>query len=136
MKRILAIIMALMVALSTLSLTVTAVDNNTVTPRYSYINVINSSLSISKLGLATCKANSGFFNGASQILTCKLQRYNGSGWTTIKTWSSTSEYSTAITKQYAVPSGYTYRLRATCSIYNASGTLLEVGICDSNQVTY
>lgn len=136
MKRLLTIIMLIAVVLSLLALSAGAESETVVMPRYSYIDVINSSLSISKYGMATCNANSGFNGGASQTLTCKLQRYDGSTWTTVKTWSTTVSSSARISKQYAVYSGYTYRLRTTCKVYNSAGTILEIGICDSNQVQY
>ena len=136
MKRILAMILVLAMLVSMLTLTVMAEGETTIMPRYSYIDVINSRLSISSSGLASCNANSGFSGGASQKLICELQRYNGSTWTTVKTWTKTSTYSANIAKQYAVYSGYTYRLRTTCRVYNSSGTIVEIGVCDSNQVVY
>ena len=136
MKRILAMILALAMLASMLTLTVMADGETTIMPRYSYIDVINSSLSISKLGIASCNANSGYSGGASQKLICELQRYNGSSWTTVKTWTKTATTSALISKTYAVYSGYTYRLRTTCQVYNSAGTILESGVCNSNQVVY
>ena len=136
MKRILAMIFLVVLLASLMVLTVTADAESIIMPRYSYIQVINSRLAIGNLGMSSCNANSGFSGGASQKLTCELQRYEGSTWRTIKTWSTTSTSSALISKNYAVASGYTYRLRTTCYVYNSAGTILEIGICDSNQVTH
>ena len=133
MKRILSIILVLVIVF-TISLPVLAAENEiTISPRYSNIAVINAQLSInSNTGVATCRANSGFTGASSQKLTCTLQRKSGSSWVTVKSWSTTSTASALLTKYYAVTSGHTYRLRVTCYVYNSSGTVIEVGSCNSN----
>ena len=116
---------------------VMAANEQSISPRYTYIQGLGSSLSIGKLGLSSCGANCVAYGGDTIKLTMVLQRYNGSSWTTIKTWvEETSTSGIALNKNYAVTKGYTYRVRATCSVYNASGTLVESGYIYSNQVVY
>ena len=136
MKRFITMVIVVTL-LAMMVMSVAAEETTVVMPRYSYVDAINSRLSINEAtGLASCNVNSTFHGGASQKLTCELQRYNGSGWVTVKTWSTTSTMSANIAKQYAVYSGYTYRVHAICRVYNSSGTIMESVYCDSNQVAY
>lgn len=136
MKRICCLILALLLIMLAVVPVIATGDEASVTPRYSYIAKIYSGLQIGTLGLSACQANCYAENGDSVVLTAKLQQYNGSTWTTLKTWSATGEDFATLSKNYAVPKGYTYRLRASCSVYSASGVLLESGICYSNYVVY
>ena len=136
MKRVLCLILAFFLVIPAV-VPVRAVEAETsMMPRYSYIGRIYSGLSIGTLGLSACQANCHAEAGDSVVLTAKLQQYNGSTWTTLKTWSATGEDFATLSKNYAVPKGYTYRLSASCSVYSASGVLLESGICHSNYVVY
>ena len=136
MKRILCLILVLVL----LSLSVTPViateSEPIVMPRYTYIAQLYSGLQIGTWGLSACNANCYVRDADHVVLTAKLQQYNGSTWTTVKTWSATGTSAISISKNYAVPSGYVYCLRVTCAVYNAAGTLVETGTCYSNQVTY
>lgn len=136
MKRILCLILSLTLLMLAATPVLAVENENTVTPRYTYIGRIYSGLTINSLGLSACNANGLAPTAASVKLTCKLQRYNGSSWTTVKTWTATGTDYASVSKNYAVYSGYTYRLSASFSVYNASGVLVESGTCYSNQVVY
>ena len=137
MKRVLCLILSVVLLLTITTPVLAAENENVVTPRYTHIAMIYSNLSInSATGLTACQAD-GYAPTASSVkLTCKLQQYNGSSWTTVKTWTATGTDIATLSKNYAVYSGYTYRLSASFSVYNASGVLVESGICNSNQVVY
>ena len=136
MKRIFSLILVLILLVPCV-VPATAEENaSAVIPRYTYIARIYSYLEIGTFGITACQANCYAENGASVVLTAKLQQYNGSTWTTLKTWTATDDNIASISKNYTVPKGYTYRLSASCSVYNASGVLLESGICHSNYVEY
>ena len=137
MKRLFCVLLAVLILITTI-LPVMAADNEqAISPRYSYIEGLSASLAIGKLGLSTCNAACVAYGGGTIKLTSVLQRYNGSSWSTVKAWTtSTTHTSTALSKQYAVTSGYTYRVRASCGVYNANGTLVESGYIYSNQVVY
>lgn len=136
MKRTLCLVLALLLTMLSVVPVMAAESEPSVTPRYSHIAQIYSGLSIGTLGISACQASCYAESGDSVVLTAKLQRYNGSNWTTVKTWSATGDNYASISKNYAVYSGYTYRLCATCAVYDASGVLLESGTCYSHQVEY
>ena len=136
MKRLLCLILALMLVMLSVTPALAMESESAIMPRYSYIAQMYSGLQIGKLGLSACHASCYAEGADSVVLTVRLQQYNGSSWTTVKTWTATGTDIASISKNYAVPSGYTYCLRANCTVYNASGTLLETGTCYSNQVTY
>lgn len=136
MKRFFSLILALVLILGSAVPAFAAESESAVTPRYTYIASISAALEISSLGVANC-GGSCFVPEADTVkFTCKLQRYEDSSWTTIKTWTDTDAPTCGLSKYYAVHSGYTYRVRTTCSVYNASGVLVESGTCYSNQVEY
>lgn len=136
MKRTLCLILALFLVMLSVTPALAAESEPSVMPRYSYIGKMYSGLQIGSLGLSACQANCYVENADHIVLTAKLRQYDGSSWTTVKTWTATGSNYASISKNYAVPSGYTYCLRATCAVYDASGVLIETGTCYSNQVVY
>ena len=136
MKRILSLLLALVLFMGSAVPAFAAESESAVTPRYTYIARMSAALEISSLGVANC-GGSCYVPGADTVkFTCKLQRYEDSSWTTVKTWTDTDAPTCGLSKYYAVSSGYTYRVRTTCSVYNASGVLVESGTCYSHQVEY
>lgn len=137
MKRLLCLILTLTLLMLVATPVLAAESEVAVTPRYTYIARIYSHLTISNTtGLSACQAH-GYSPTASSVkLTCRLQRLNGSTWTTVKTWTTTGTDYVALDKNYAVAKGYTYRLSVSFSVYNTSGTLLESGIQYSDRVNY
>ena len=136
MKRVFCLALALILVMHAV-VPVTAAEGETVvSPRYSYIGRIYSGLSIGTLGISACQANCHAEAGDSVVLSAKLQQYDGSTWITLKTWTATGTDIATLSKNYTVPKGYTYRLRANCAVYSASGVLLESGTCYSHQVVY
>lgn len=136
MKRILCLILALLLVMLSVTPAMAAESESTIMPRYSYIAKMYSGLQIGSLGLSACQGNCYVENADHIVLTARLRQYDGSSWTTVKTWTATGTDIASISKNYAVPKGYTYCLRVSCNVYNASGTLIETGTCYSNQVTY
>ena len=83
-------------------------------PRWKYVSTISGDINISALGIATV---SGEGSAASTQVTktvCKLhlQQLKNQKWTTIKTWSATSNmrYAAVTSKHWAVDRGYSYRI--------------------------
>ena len=136
MKRIFCLILAILLLTASATPVLAAEGESVVIPRYSYIVRMKSALQIGTLGLSACQANCYVENADHIVLTVQLRQYNGSKWTIVKTWTATGTDFASISKNYAVPSGYDYCLRATCNVYNAAGTLIEIGNCYSNRVTY
>lgn len=99
-----------------------------ITPNFTYISRLNAGLSINSSGKTTCIGLvSAYDSSHTTRLTVALQKYRGSGWITIKSWSTSSTGTSVATvyKDYYVVHG-TYRVRATAKVYNAYGTLLEI----------
>lgn len=76
-------------------------------------------------GVANCDAQCIAKSNYTVKVVCKLQRWNGSSWTTLKTWTNTDTYAAYVAESWAVYKGYTYRVYATFYVYDANGTLLE-----------
>ena len=92
-------------------------------PDYTLISVASSGLSISG-GLATCSASvTGQVGVDSVSLTGYLQRYNGTTWVTIKSWTKSADgrYCSMGTTYY-VSSGYNYRYRVYCTAYDGGSS--------------
>ena len=137
MKRLLSLVLVLTIVFVTACPVIAAESDPPISPRYTYISLLSASLSINDTtGISTSTASSRISGASSLKVVCKLQRYNGSSWTTVQTWTATGTSSASIAKSWAVYSGYTYRAYVTCSVYNSAGVLVESGNCYSNQVTY
>lgn len=136
MKRVFYVVLLITIAMLVVVPVMAAEGESVVSPRYSYIGRIYSDLSIGTLGYSACQADGHAEAGDYVVLVAKLQQYDGSNWVTLKTWTATDDNVAMISKNYTVAKGYTYRLSASCSVYTASGVLLESGICNSHQVVY
>ena len=100
MKRILCVLLAMIVVAALAAPALAAANEPSVSPRYTYIQGMNAGLVINDWGLTDCTASSTVYGGGSVILTCSLQQYNGSYWTTVKSWTSTTKPSALIMKNY------------------------------------
>ena len=137
MKRFICIMLVVVTVFACTTPVLAATEEPPITPRYSYIEGIQSSLSIDETtGLAMCHSSTYAIGGSSIKLTCTLQRKNGSSWSTVYSWSKTASQNAVINRSYGVYSGYTYRVKAVCSVYNSSGRVVETGTVYSSQVTY
>jgi len=136
MKRIFCLVLAILLVTVSATPVLAAEGKAVAMPRYAHIAQLYSGLKIGQQGISACRANCSVENADHVALTAKLQQYNGTTWTTLKTWTATGTNAIFISKNYVVPSGYVYCLRTTCAVYNEAGTVLEFGTCYSNQVTY
>lgn len=64
-------------------------------------------------------------DGYEAYVKVELQQKNGTSWTTIKTWTDRYEAYAVVSKNYAVLSGYNYRLKLTHKAYDSNGNLIE-----------
>lgn len=109
-----------------------------ITPQFTYISLLSPGLSINSSGKATCIGLASAYDSShTTILTVELQKYTGSGWSTIKSWSASSTGTSVavVEENYYVVYG-TYRVCATAEVYNASGILLERKSLYSDTVIY
>ena len=102
------------------------VAETTITPRYTYIGVNKVGLTINETtGIAQCSSYC-YTDGTYTVeVVCKLQKYAGGFYSTVKTWSSSGTSYASVHKSWAVYSGYTYRLYAIFYVYDSAGKLLE-----------
>ncbi len=99
-------------------------------PCWSYVSTVGGSIDISPLSIATV---SGCGSAASLQVTktvCKvnIQQLKNRKWTTLNTWTATSNmrFASVSKKYWAVPHGYSYRLYVELQAYNGT-KLLETG---------
>lgn len=106
---------------------VAALSMNSAMPRWNYLITMMGDLRIEDSGIATVivYCNSDFRDVTKIKAKCELQRFESSGWKTIKSWTETDDVSSiGYEKHTAVYKDYSYRLRITAYAYNGS-TLLE-----------
>ena len=129
MKRILSVICAIvMLAVMAVPAFAAVPEDTVVSPQYTYIKSNSVNLTINEsTGVATCTSSCYATSGYTVSIECKLQRYTGTSWSTVKTWTTSANRYASISQTWTVPSGYTYRVYSTFRIYNSSGTLLETG---------
>lgn len=109
-----------------------------ITPRFTYISLLNAGLLINSSGKATCLGHASAYDSSHTTrLTVQLQKSTGSGWSAVKSWSasSTGQSVAGIEEDYYVVHGI-YRVCSTAKVYNASGNLLESKSAYSDTVTY
>ncbi|NBJ16528.1 MAG: hypothetical protein FNP40_13395 [Dehalobacter sp. 4CP] len=112
--------------------------SGTVSPLFTYILQLNVGLEIDSSGKAACLGKATLYSGTNRVdLTVQLQKFTGSSWSAIKTWTSSGVgmSGTTILQNYYVVSG-TYRVSATAKVYNSSGNLLETATAYSPTATY
>lgn len=88
------------------------------------LSSFSADLDISSGGTATCSC-SARASGCTISVAMKLQRYQNGSWTTLKTWSANQSSPLSLSGTKTVASGYNYRVSATCSVYNSSGSFVE-----------
>lgn len=101
-------------------------------PRYEDINLLSASLTIDDLGKATCTSIAKGSAYSKLELTMTLYDENGS----VKTWTNEAIHSVSLSENWYVPSGHTYHLEVSVSVYNARGILIDYATTPSNYVTF
>ena len=128
MKKIFALLLATILLISTALPAHAALPDPPVSPQYNYIDACNVNLTINtSTGIASCSASCYTTTSNTVEVEYKLQRYLGSYWGTVKTWTTSATSYASLNQSWAVYSGYTYRGKATYRVYNSSGSLLETG---------
>lgn len=144
MKNIIRVGLAILMILSlaapagTTDIAPDAKTERLITPQYAHIMFMNSRLTISSLGEATCVGVSALYNGSHSVeLIVELQRQNGSVWTPIKSWTTSGPGvpGVEIERSHYVVRG-TYRACTTAKVRDAAGNLLENVSVYSVVVTY
>lgn len=127
MKRVVIVVLtvAMLLALPTRGMAA-QIDDSLVAPCYTYISNNQVSISINETtGIAKCSAYCYTYGQYTVEVECRLQRYTGYSWSTIKTWSASNTRYASISGEWAVYSGYQYRAYALFCIRDSAGNLLE-----------
>ena len=102
------------------------VDTPVVTPRYTHIHTNRVVIVINETtGIAQCSSYCYTVGNYNVEVVCRLQRYSGGMWSTIKSWSATGTQYARAYGEWAVASGYTYRAYTTYYVRDSAGNLLE-----------
>ncbi len=126
MRRILAFLLALFL-FSTFTFPVLAAQQEEPAIDPQMVMHLNSvHLSIDSWGVATCEATAVSDLDHTIQVVGMLQKWNGSSWGIIRTWTATDTVCVGLHGEYAVPKGYYYRFYARFYVYDANGELLEV----------
>lgn len=105
-------------------------------PRYEVISYITTIMIISDSGLADCEAAATTYPGYRAEILAELQRLEGRSWVTIKDWTGAgNEYAETSGYWYVMP-GYSYRLKATVTIYDTYNKIVETEVEYSNIEEY
>lgn len=124
MKRFLALLLALVLALSA-GVTAMAAEEDVPQPLALYIKKVEPTMAIDNNRVATCVVQIELASEVSFRLTCVLQQKNGNRWDDIKQWQVLWTGSTRFLQRYLVSTGYDYQLKATIEILDDSGNVLE-----------
>lgn len=103
--------------------------DNTIMPRYTYIDSVRAGISEAALGFVNCTSNCiSFQSDKTFVLTCILQRTDGTyAWENYKTSTETFSGmgSFTIAKTWFAPANYDYRVKTTVIVKNSSGLIVE-----------
>ncbi len=89
-------ILVLMAVLNAVPVQATGGAENTgkqgvITPRFTYISLLNAGLSINSSGKATCIGHASAYDSSHTTrLTVQLQKSTSSAWSAVKSWSASS----------------------------------------------
>lgn len=127
MRRLAALLMVIGI-LCTMIVPVAAASNeNTVQPRWTYLNSVYAYLDINWLGVATCEGAAVIRSSMEVKTVVRLQQKLDSGWYTVKSWSDTGTCTAGASGSYAVARGYDYRVTVSAYVYDDNGNIVETG---------
>lgn len=127
MKKKMKVVLAMVLAIATMLGCASAAG---VAPRWSYVTLIDGTLSISSGGTASVSAmGEAYTKGVDNVkLTVTLQQKKGSSWSNLTSWTVISNTRAAtLTKQlWPVAHGYSYRVFVMLQAYDGT-SLKETG---------
>lgn len=107
-------------------------------PCFTYINYATCGMDINSSGKASMASTIVAYSGTVDQVRMNnyLQRYQDGSWTTVKSWSQTTEGTIGVwAKSYYVTSGYNYRQKTYFYVYDGS-TVIESTSLTSGIVYY
>lgn len=144
MKKTFALLLALILIVSSFSICAFAAEADTVkselvTHRYTYFANCWAGLKSTGGGWYNVTGGAGSMHGEMKIsVTVILQRYSRSSptaWEDISTWTDSAPYSASCGSSYYLATPGTYRTHVIANIYLEDGTLGETETVNSNHIT-
>lgn len=127
MKKTTKPILSLILLVGMLATCFVSVQASEISPRYTGIAMVSSTLNISSNGAAVCGGKTSVRSGYTVDLTVELKQ-DGSE---IKTWKSSGSGIVTAGGTYYVMSGHEYVVTTTVEVYNSAGKLVESPSKDS-----
>jgi len=126
MKRVISLIMILTILLS-FGLHATAAEyGNDISPMWTNLMTLGTTLIIDSSGQATCTGSltQNLTDGTSTLVINLQKQDTDNTWNTIATWTKKGTTKCVNTKYKTVSKGI-YRLSVTGKVYNSNGTFIE-----------
>ena len=135
MKRFICLLSTLVILFS-MAIPVFAAVPEEIQPLYTNIDTVGASLTINEtLGIATCTGRLFAKDIQPVKVIVRLQIYKDGYWQTLKSWTGEGSWTIVVSKQYAIYSGYTYRVTTAGYVYDDDGNILEAASA-SHTVNY
>ena len=91
-----------------------------------HIISFGTSITYGDWGIATCSSSVIIDSGYKVSLTLTLQKSSGNDvWEDVESWSSEGNAGAAISERRALYSKYSYRVKATATVYDLNGNWIE-----------
>lgn len=132
MKKTFRSVISLLLLLGILGSTLLAAQAEGISPRYTGISSLVSSLSISAGGGATCRGHVTLRDGYTADLKVELKQDDS----TIRTWTNSGKGTFSAGATYYVASGHKYVVTTTATVYDSDGNVIEIEYEDSVVSSY
>lgn len=132
MKKTFRSVISLLLLLGILGCTLLAAHAEGISPRYTGLSTLSSSLKISAGGGATCRGSVTLKDGYTADLKVELKQ-DGS---TIRTWTNSGSGTLSAGATYYVMSGHEYVVTTTATVYDSDGNLVGAPSLDSATKSY
>lgn len=125
MKRFASFLLAFVLVFS-MAIPAFATENPQVQRRFKHIISFGTSITYGDWGIATCSSSVIIDSGYKVSLTLTLQKSSGNDvGEDVESWSSEGNAEAAISERRALYSKYSYRVKATATVYDLNGNWIE-----------
>lgn len=110
------------------------IEDDTVQPYFTGLKSGVTAIDINTLGKATCTAAAECREGYTMSVTLYLQENDGTGWSTLRSWSKSGAPIVNITESYYVNTNYSHRTCIYVEIFDSDGNFVEAAMAYSSVV--
>ena len=110
------------------------IEDETAPPYFTGLVMGQTSIDIGTLGKATCTASVQCREGYTMDVTLSLQENDGSGWSTLRSWSKSGTPIVNITESYYVNTNYSHRTCIYVEVSDSNGNFVESAVAYSSVV--